>query len=60
MQLKIFTGLDALEARRMLKKWRQERPQARVIRQKSSPPQEAFGQFGGKRVHQIVVEYEGG
>jgi hypothetical protein len=59
MQLKIFTGFDALEARRMLKQWRADHPKARVVRKTIAPPQDGLGQFGGKQVHHIVVEYEG-
>jgi hypothetical protein len=44
----------------MLKKWRADHPQARVVILKTAPPQKGLGQFEGKEVHQIVVEYEGG
>jgi hypothetical protein len=59
MQLNIFTGFDADEARRMLREWRADHPRARVVSEQAMPPHEGFGQFEGKQVHQIVVKYEG-
>ena len=59
MQLKVFTVFDAEEARRMLKPWREKHPRARIASEKAAPPQEGFGEFKGRQLHQIVVTYEG-
>ncbi len=58
MQVKVFSGFSEAEVRQMRDRWHREHPDCRVMREKAVPSAPGFGRFEGKRLFQIVVEYE--